>query len=101
WVSDAQTNYKQAILELKVEELVKKDEDLSLALSLVLDLAGAHLIATVGTAIKALQSRGMNTLAELSVRNMMAGLDDNKWAQRAGRALAAVTPTRVDLAVRA
>src|SRR3990172_9571413 len=55
YVQTAQTNYKLALVDLKMTELLKKPEDLNLVLGLTLDLAGAHLIATIGSALKGLR----------------------------------------------
>jgi hypothetical protein len=100
-VSTAQTNYKLALVDLKVAELVKKPDDLHWMLGLALDLVGAHLMVTVGNMLKGLRTSGLQKLGTMSIHNAMAGLDDSKWARRAMTALHAVGPTKIDGALRA
>lgn len=78
-VETASTNYKIALVELKLAELLKKDDDVSWVLSLALDLVGAHLIKVAAKAAIALKASGINKLA-----SAMEGsyLSDQSWRTR-------------------
>lgn len=58
----AAQNYKFALVELKFEELLKKEEDLPWVLSLALDLIGAHLIKVATKATLSLKGGNITRL---------------------------------------
>lgn len=62
-IGDALSNYKDALLELKVEELMKKEADLHWAASLALDLIGTHLVKVAAHAVMRLKAAGVSQLA--------------------------------------
>jgi hypothetical protein len=102
YVQTAQTNYKAALLELKVEELVKKEEDLHWVLSLALDLAGLHLAAVLGRALKNVQALGAAKLTDLQILEAASGqFSDKSWISRADQLIARVTPARIDAVTKA
>ncbi len=101
-VLNAQRNYKDAILELKIGELLKKEEDLSWVALLAIDLLTAHLSTVVSTALKAVQAKGVSRLNELGLRAAtMLGEDPGTWHRRAEAAIAMATPTRIDTVIKA
>ncbi len=51
-VITAATNYKMAVESLRVDQLMKDEDDLPWVLSLALDIAGAHMAVVVGKALK-------------------------------------------------
>lgn len=67
----AQGNYQHALAELRVDELMKKDDDLHWVLSLALDVAGAHILGVAARALKGVKAGGLAKLTE-------AGLDGRK-----------------------
>lgn len=56
-IQTAQTNYKLALIELKVDELVEKDDDLNWMASIILDLATTHLSTIFSGALKGLKGK--------------------------------------------
>jgi hypothetical protein len=96
-VQTASTNYKDALLELRVDELMKKEDDLNWVLSLALDLAGAHLVVVAAKALKGLKAAGAGKLADIADRAAYAGTySDTSWSTRADSALQVVTDARID-----
>lgn len=101
-VLNAQRNYKDALLELKIGELLKKEDDLSWVALLAIDLLTAHLSTVVSTALKAVQAKGVSRLNELGLRAAtILGEDPGKWHHRAEAAIAMATPTRIDTVIKA
>ena len=79
-IAAASTNYKLALVELKLEALLKKEADLHWAASLALDLIGAHVIRVVGRAVVSLKSDGVTKLTSIvGSRN----LDESSFHARA------------------
>lgn len=78
-VETASANYKIALVELKLAELMKKDDDVSWVLSLALDLVGAHLVKVAAKAAVGLKASGINKLA-----SAMDGayVSDQSWRSR-------------------
>jgi hypothetical protein len=96
-VQTASTNYKDALLELRVDELMKKEDDLNWVLSLALDLAGAHLVVVAAKALKGLKAAGAAKLADIADRAAYTGTySDTSWSTRADSALQVVTDARID-----
>jgi hypothetical protein len=96
-VSTAQTNYKDAIAELRVDRLLEKEEDLSWVLSLALDAVGAHLLAVVARALKTVRAVGVTRLGEINERAAFLGqYSDQSWPARAERMISATTDARID-----
>lgn len=102
FVQTAQTNYKLALVELKIEELLKKEEDLHWLISLALDLAGAHLAVVLGRALKNVQAAGVAKLAELQLNDAAHGqFSNSSWVSRADQLIAQVSPSRIDSVAKA
>jgi len=99
-VGKAGENYKGALADLKVAELVKKPDDLGWVTSMVLDLIGGHLMVTVGAMLKGLRAAGISKLNDIGFYNAMTGVEDSVWQLRAMSALHAVTPGAIDAASR-
>ena len=51
-VVNAMGNYKDALTDLRIEELLKEDDDLHWVVSLALDVAGAHFLGVAAKALK-------------------------------------------------
>lgn len=100
-IGTAQTNYKAALLDLKISELLKKEEDLNWVLVLALDLLTAHLSTVVSIALKGLQAKGASRLNELGLRAGVLGESPDKWRERAEGAIALATPSRIDSVIKA
>lgn len=79
----AATNYKIALTDIRVDELVKKDDDLNWVLSLALDLAGAHLVNVVAKALKTLNSTTIKRLTEVELDAGRHGTYDPSSTSRA------------------
>lgn len=62
-VGDAQTNYKLALVEIKVDKLIEKDEDLNWVVGLLLDFAGAQLAGAAAKALIRLKSTPVSDAA--------------------------------------
>jgi hypothetical protein len=60
-------NYKHALQQLRVDELMKKEEDLSWVLSLALDLVGAHIINVAADALQRFKSSAIKKLSEAAL----------------------------------
>jgi hypothetical protein len=101
-VQTAQTNYKLALVELKIAELLKKEEDLSWVLSLALDLVGAHFAVVLAGALKRVQAAGVSKITELQLLEGAAdAYSDKSWLSRTDALLARVTPARIDMVTKA
>lgn len=74
-VQTARNNYKDALISLRVDELMKKDDDLHWVVSLALDVAGAHVL---GMAVKALQAAKAAGVAKRGAETLMAAISDKK-----------------------
>jgi hypothetical protein len=97
FVQTALTNYKLALVELKIDELLKKEEDLSWVLSLALDLAGAHFAIVLARALQNVQKAGAKRIEELILHAGAAGnFNEKSWLARADRMVASVTPGRIE-----
>jgi len=93
----AQMNYKHALAALRVDELMKKDDDLHWVVSLALDVAGAHILGVAARALKNVKASGLANLADLEIGNMISGdYTDSPWASRAETLLHAVTDKSID-----
>jgi hypothetical protein len=68
----AQTNYKLALQELRVEALLEKDSDVNWLLTLVLDVLGAHFVSTFARALSRLKA---GQLAAVEEKLLGDGLD--------------------------
>lgn len=89
----AQNNYKLALQDLKIEELLKKEDDLNWVVSLVLDTIGAHFVNVAVKALVRLRSMQLSKLEGLALHAGVHGEYDAKSIDaRAERALKRVTP---------
>ena len=92
-IGDASTNYKNALTELRFEELIKKEADLHWAASIALDLVGAHLVKVAAKAVIALKSTG---ITKLSSHINGTYLNDNSFRSRAEDLLRAVDDKSIE-----
>ena len=91
-VITAATNYKLALEELRVEELMKKQDDLNWVLSLVLEIAGGHLVEMAVKALTVLKGSAAQRFAGAALRSGNAG----GWNANASRALAGVSKKQLE-----
>jgi len=90
-------NYKHALAELRVDELMKKDDDLHWVLSFALDVAGAHILGVAARALKGVKAGGLAKLTEAGLDAARRGeVSDRSWNSRAETLLSAVTEKRID-----
>ncbi len=100
-IQSAQTNYKLALFELKVDKLVEKDDDLNWVASMILDLATSHLSTVFSGALKGLKGKAISGPEELGL-----GLDveiaepPSKWAQMATSAIDKVSDKSIETATK-
>lgn len=93
----AQMNYKLALAELRVDELMKKDDDLHWVVSLALDVAGAHILGVAAKALKNAKASGLARLGDTALRTAFGGdYNDKSWASRGDRLLASITDKNID-----
>jgi hypothetical protein len=97
-VETAATNYKFALVELKMSELLKKEDDLPWVLSLALDMVGSHFIKVLGKAAVALKGAGVQKLA-----SSMDGayMNDRSWRARGEQLLGALDDKAIETHVKA
>lgn len=92
-VVGAATNYKLALEALRVDELLKKDDDLNWVLSLALDLAVTYLASTAVKAILKLRSEQVEKMMNAAVLGVPS--HSSKVAQRLAGALEDITPEKI------
>ena len=92
-IGDASANYKDALTELKFEEVMKKEADLHWAASIALDLVGAHLVKVAAKAVIALKSSGVT---KLSSHINGTYLNDNSFRSRAEALLRSVDDKSIE-----
>jgi hypothetical protein len=97
-IETASTNYKIALTELRIAEMLKKDDDLPWVLALALDLVGSHLIKILGRAAVSLKSAG---LGKLSAAMDGVYLEDRSWQSRTQAALGALDDRAIETHVKA
>jgi hypothetical protein len=96
-IQTAQTNYKDALIELEVEKLIEKDDDLNWMASLVLDLATSHLSTIFSGAIKGLKGTKVQSPAELGLGlDVSMPADVSKWSEAANNALDKVSDKSIE-----
>jgi len=97
----AQMNYKFALADLRVDELMKKDDDLHWVVSLALDVAGAHILGVAVKALKNAKASGLADLGDMALRAMAGdgGLSrgENLLASITDKNIDSVTKTGFDL----
>jgi len=91
------SNYKAALAELKIEELLKKDDDLHWIISMALDLAGGHLVKSAAKALASLKAGGV---ARLTAGMQGAYMSDRSWQSRAEAVLASVSDKSIESVVK-
>ncbi len=84
-VGMARSNYHTALTHLRMDKLVEKEEDLHWAVAFALDLAGAHVVSALTTALKH-RSAGLAKAASLGQRDL----------SKVKSMLARVTPGQID-----
>lgn len=72
-VSVAQTNYKLAIEELRVDKLVEKDDDLNWVIGLVLDLATSHFSSITSKALNKMKNSAIKRAEDLGLDRIVHG----------------------------
>jgi len=96
-VVNAMGNYKDALTDLRIEELLKEDDDLHWVVSLALDVAGAHFLGVAAKALKRVKAGGLAKLTEAGLDAARRGeVSDRSWNSRAETLLAAVTDKGID-----
>ncbi|MDB4956523.1 MAG: hypothetical protein JWO36_4092 [Myxococcales bacterium] len=100
-VQTAATNYKIALTQLRVDELVQKDDDLNWVLSLALDVIGAHFLSVATGALKNLKTSGASKLESLAVLAAEQGEALGPWASRAQTLLTMVDDKAIETYVKA
>lgn len=74
-VMAAQTNYKLALVELRVDQLMKKEDDMNWVLGLALDVVGAHILRVGLDVLKNARAAGLDHLSTM-VESKMAHAAD-------------------------
>jgi hypothetical protein len=85
-VQTAQTNYKFALTELRVDQLMKKEDDLNWVVGLALDVVGAHFLKVGLEILKNARAAGIEHLGAMV---------ENKWAHRGDGLLHAITEEKL------
>lgn len=98
FVIGAQVNYKLALAELRVDELMKKDDDLHWVVSLALDVAGAHILGVAAKALKNAKASGLASLGDRALRTVIGGgsYSEKSWSSRGDRLLSSITDKNID-----
>lgn len=98
FVLRAQMNYKLALAELRVDELMKKDDDLHWVVSLALDVAGAHILGVAAKALKNAHASGLSGLRNTALRAVIGSGDynDKSWSSRGEALLSSITDKNID-----
>jgi len=86
-VGTAATNYKIALGDLRIDELMKKEDDLNWVLSFALEIAGGHLVEM---AVKGLSILRASAASRLSGAALKSG-DTSGWSAKTAQALASVS----------
>jgi hypothetical protein len=95
-VQTAQTNYKLALTDLRVDKLMQKDDDLNWVLGLALDVVGAHFLSVALTALKNVRATGLRKLEALALEAGNRGqYESDAWAVRAENVLNMITPNSI------
>jgi hypothetical protein len=81
-----QDNYKEALSDLKVVELLKKEDDLNWMLSLALDVAGAHILGVITKGLQGAKATGIARFGDA-----FDAKGDRKLAAAAQQTLAAIS----------
>lgn len=100
-IQTAQTNYKLALVELKIDELVEKDDDLNWMASMLLDLATSHLSTVFSGALKNLKGKRMPNPDELGLGLDVEVQDVSQWSQMAANALGKVSDKSLETVTKA
>lgn len=94
--SGAQTNYKIALTQLRVDQLIKKDDDLNWVISLLLDLATSHLAGMASKALNRLKASSIREASDFGLGLDVIGDEDASWASKAGDYLRRVSDKTVE-----
>lgn len=95
-VTNAQTNYKLALEELRVDKLMQKDDDLNWVISLALDVVGAHFLSVTLTALKGARTSGLKKLEAMALDGARRGThDEEAWTLKAESMLHKVTDNSI------
>jgi hypothetical protein len=101
-INTAQTNYKIALVELKVEKLIEKDDDLPWVIGLALDLVSAHLTSAASKALNKLKNKRVARLEDMGIdAARREGFDEGSKAQQMADALDKVSDKSVETAAKA
>jgi hypothetical protein len=100
-VSTAQTNYKFAIEELRVDHLIEKDDDLQWVIGLVLDVATAHVSAVASKALNRLKNNAIDRVDQIGLQAGMHGeFDESSSTERLASSLRALNDKSVETAAK-
>ena len=84
--------YGDALQDLKVQELMKKDDDINWVLSLALDAASAHFSTVITGALKRAKASGLRHLEGVHLDAGLHGeFDEEAWTVSAENALHAIS----------
>lgn len=100
-ISDAGTNYKLAIQDLRIDQLLEEEEDLSWVASLVLDLAGAHIVGKFAAHLARLKKSSLDQMGELLHRAALFSKQAPRATERAVAALSKLTDKDIESGVKA
>jgi hypothetical protein len=90
----AQTNYKTALEELRVEALLDKDSDLNWLVTLMLDVIGAHFVGVFARPLGRLRSGQLANLQNLMLEDAANGSLTRMHGRRRSRVSFPRPPTR-------
>lgn len=99
-VQAAETNYKIALVELRVDKLLQKESDLPWVVSLAIELVGLHLVGKISSALFALRSGGLKRL-DAVLTEASVSMSDAPLAEAAERALRSASTQRISRGVKA
>jgi hypothetical protein len=92
----AQTNYKLALTQLKVDQLIKKDDDLGWVISLLLDLATSHLAGMASKALSKLKASSIRDASDFGLGLDVIGDEDSSWIGKGGDMLRSVSDKTIE-----
>lgn len=93
-VQKANANYNAALGMIEVEQLVRRGDDLPWVFGMLLDVAGAHLIATFASAVKRFRGIGLARLEEVALDAGVSGAFVGTSTTES--MLRALTPQKID-----
>ncbi len=95
-VTDMKQSYKIALTQLRVEELIKEDDDLDWVASLALDIASAHILGLALKGLMKAKKTGVEKLAGAMVGAHRSGGEASSIQRQAFDALTSVSQSDVE-----